>query len=239
MMTGVLAGVLLAGCGDGTEAGGALDEQEQAALTQALAQAGMLGLDGAAAFGALVGQATDIGSMGDYSALASQALITINVEGQPSESFVVSGVFGWTNLDAGSSTVGSAIALQALQEVADFPNTVESDVSGDLVARYFLGESNSTYIGTVGTFSATASGFGGFEDCPDVPDDTAFLEIVTCRYAFGSMEGDFAFEADRLAGTGPETFSQPATTFDLPAVRIEIEIDMTEFAPTAVGPSAR
>lgn len=235
MMAGLLAGVLLAGCGDGTEAGGALDDQEQAALTQALAQAGMLGIDGAASFGALVGQASEVGTMGDYSALASQALVTVNVEGEPSESFVVTGVFGWTDLDAGNSTVGSAIALQTLQELGSFPSSVNSEVGGDLFARYFLGESNSQYLGSEGTFTATASGFGGFEDCDDIPEDTAFFEIVTCRYSFGTMAGDFSFEANRLTGSGPDTFSQPALDYDLPAVRIEIEINVSDFEPTAVG----
>jgi len=234
MVTGLVAGVVLAGCGDGTDPGGAIDEQEQVALTQALGKAGMLGLDGGASFAALVGQASEIGTMGDFSALASQALITLNVEGEPTQSFVVTGVFGWTDLDAGSGTVGSAIALQTLQELTSFPSTVNSEVGGDLFARYYVGESNSQYLGSEGTFTATASGFGAFEDCVNLPDDTAFFEIVTCRYSFGAMEGDFSFDAGRITGSGPDVFSQPTLAYDLPAVRIEIEINVPQFEPAAV-----
>ncbi|HEU4828821.1 MAG TPA: hypothetical protein VFT04_06470 [Gemmatimonadales bacterium] len=231
IMCGVLAGaLLLGGCGDSNEAGGALDEQEQAALVTALAQAGMLGFEGTAAFGALVGQATDIGTMGDFSALASQAMITINFDGEPSESYVFSGLFGWTDLNAGTGTVGEAIGVQIFQDIDAFPSSIDETVEGDVLAHYFLGESNSQYLASTGEFTMNASGFGGFEDCPNLPEENDVFEIVTCRYAFGTMDGSFAFEADRITGTGPETFSQPTQSFDLPALRLELEINFNELA---------
>ena len=236
IMSGLLAGALMIGaCGDSNEAGGALDEQEQAALVNALAQAGMLGFEGTAAFGALIGQASDIGTMGQYSALASQAMITVNIEGTPSESYVFSGLFGWSDLNAGNNTVGEAIALQVFQDIDEFPSSIDGTVDGEVIGRYFLGESNSQYLATDGDFTMTASGFGSFENCPNLPEDNDFFEIVTCRYSFGTMEGSFAFEANRITGTGPATFTQPNQSFDLPALRLELEINFSEFAPESRG----
>lgn len=236
IMTGLLAGTMLVGaCGDSNEAGGALDDQEQAALATALAQAGMLGFEGTTAFGALVGQATDVGTMGEYSALASQAMITLNFEDEPSETYVFSGLFGWTDLNAGANTVGSAIALQVFQDIDEFPSTIDETVEGEVLARYFVGASNSQYLASDGEFTMNASGFGGFEDCPNLPEDNEFFSIVTCRYSFGTMNGSFSFEANRLTGSGPETFSQPSMDFDLPALRLEIEIDVSAFMVESRG----
>lgn len=236
IMSGLLAGALAIGaCGDNNEPGGALDEQEQAALVNALAQAGMIGFEGTAAFGALVGQATEIGTMGNYSALASQSMITVNIEGTPSETYVFSGLFGWSDLDAGANTVAEAIALQVFQDIDEFPSSIDETVDGDVIARYFLGESNSQYVATSGDFTMTASGFGGFQDCPDLPEDDEFFEVVTCRYAFGTMEGNFAFDANRITGTGPATFSQPSQSFDLPALRLELEINFSELGVESRG----
>jgi len=234
MMAGLLLGaVLVGGCGDSNEAGGALDEQEQAALTQALAQAGMLGLEGNLAFGALVGQATDIGTMGDYSALATQALITLNFEDETSETYVISGVFGWADLNAGNNTVGKAIALQVFQDLGTFPASIDEAVVGDIFGRYFDGATNSQYLATTGEFTMNASGFGGFDDCPNLPPDNQFFDIVTCRFAFGTMAGEFNFESSRVTGTGAETFSQPVTPFELPALRLELEINASELELTS------
>ena len=236
ILSGLLIGALMLGaCGDSNEAGGALDEQEQAALVSALAEAGMLGFEGTAAFGALVGQADDIGTFGDYSALASQSMITVSIEGTPSETYVFSGLFGWNDLDAGANTVGEAIALQVFQDTDEFPSTIDGTVDGDVIARYYEGESNSQYLATDGDFTMTASGFGGFEDCPNLPEDNEFFEIVTCRYAFGTMEGTFGFEANRITGSGPATFSQPSQAFDLPALRLELEINLSQLAPESRG----
>ena len=236
IMSGLLAGALMIGaCGDSNEAGGALDEQEQAALVNALAQAGMLGFEGTAAFGALIGQASDIGTMGQYSALASQAMITVNIEGTPSESYVFSGLFGWSDLNAGNNTVGEAIALQVFQDIDEFPSSIDGTVDCEVIGRYFLGESNSQYLATDGDVTMTASGVGSCENCPNLPEDNDFFEIVTCRYSFGTMEGSFAFEANRITGTGPATFTQPNQSFDLPALRLELEINFSEFAPESRG----
>ena len=231
-MVGVLTGSMLMGCGDTTEAGSALDEQEETALSQALAQSGMLSYEARAHIDALLGQASEIGTVGAFSALASQALITFTLNGERSGPFVVSGVFGWTELDAGRSTLGSAIALETRQELDGFPNSINSIVGSGFQPRFFEGESNSTYIRSAGQFAATTSDFGDLQDCPDIPDGNEYFEFVTCRYSLGTMSGEFNFEAVRVIGTGPATYSQPTLAFDLPAVRLELDIIQTGVVPS-------
>ena len=55
------------------------------------------------------------------------------------------------------------------------------------------------------------------------------------------MTGSFDFEATLITGTGAGTFSQPPTTYDVPAVRLELVIDVRGVAElrAALGLPAR
>src|SRR5688572_33046620 len=103
MLAMAVGGTLALGaCGDDSGPGADLDQQEQAALIQALGTEGMLAPFAAIPFGPMLGEA-EIGSMGDFSALASQVKITL-VSGEGSETFVYTGITGWQGLEIGRAS---------------------------------------------------------------------------------------------------------------------------------------
>src|SRR5918993_1090893 len=138
MLTALVgAAAITAACGDDSGPGGELNEDEQAALLVALAEAGVFSNFAAPlAFGAQFGQSAEIGELGDFSAFGSQVLLTLDLPGTgDDETVVLSSITGWTNLDAGASTVDNAIFAGVIQNSGSFPNTV-TDVAiedGDAV----------------------------------------------------------------------------------------------------------
>lgn len=229
LMMAMAAGSVLAlgACGDDNGPGGDLDEQEQAALIQALGTEGMLAPFAAIPFGPLLGEA-EIGTMGDFSAVASQVKITL-ISGETSETFVYTGVSGWQGLDAGANTVDQAITVFHTADGGTFPATIDADIPGDAAsAFYFDRATDSHYLpGTDGVFSLTSASFGATSDCTDVPGNVGDVVIVDCRFATGTMAGSFDFVADRVDGTGAETHTQANTSYDLPAVQLSITLDYT------------
>ena len=217
-MAGMLAGALhVAGCGDSTEAGGAFTPEEQAALITAL------GIDGIPlqdwALRTIVELAPETGTIGEYSVLASQALVTLRLE-TFSTTYGFSRLDGWTGLDAGMGTVASAISVEAGFRDS-FPSSVtatvypDQTVEGEMRAYYHDG--SFAFIANSGEFALHASGFGSFRDCPGFPEFQSNFDVEACRYAFGTLAGSFRFNAG-------SAFSQPATAFELPAVRLEVDL---------------
>ncbi len=215
---GLLAGALhMAGCGDSTEAGGAFTPEEQAALVTAL------GIDGISvhdwALRTVVDLAPEIGTMGQYSMLASQALVTLRLE-TFSTTYGVSRLDGWTELSAGTGTVASSIAVEAgFRET--FPSSVSAIVVPDQTVegemRAYYREASLEFVANSGEFDLIASGFGNFEDCPKPPEERPNFDVEGCRYSIGTVGGSFRFNAG-------SAFSQPGTSFELPAVRVELDL---------------
>ena len=151
------------------EAGGAFTPDEQAALVTAL------GIDGISLEGwalrTIVPLAPETGTIGEYSVLASQALVTLRLE-TFSTTFGFSHLDGWTGLDAGLGTVASAISVEAVFRDS-FPSsvtaTVDPDQTVDGEMRAYYHDASFTFIANSGEFALRASGFGSFEDCPDFP----------------------------------------------------------------------
>ena len=227
----------LAACGDDNGPGGDLDEQEQAALIQALGTEGMLAPFAAIPFGPMLGEA-DIGTMGEFSAVASQVKITL-VNGAGTQTFVYTGITGWQGLDAGEHTVEQALSLFHTAAGGTFPATIDADIPGDNAAAFFFdGTTDSHYYpGESGVFRVTGASFGSTSDCPDVPGSVGAVVLSDCRVATGAMTGNFDFTADRVDGDGPETHTQANTSFELPAVQLSITLDYSAAEPVVRAPN--
>jgi hypothetical protein len=229
LMVALAAGAVLGlgACGDDNGPGGDLDEQEQAALIQALGTEGMLAPFAAIPFGPMLGEA-DVGTMGDFSAVASQVKITL-VSGEGSETFIYTGITGWQGLDAGANAVERALSIFHTAAGGTFPATIDAEIPGDGASAFFFdGTTDSHYFpGSDGVFRLTGSSFGATSDCPDVPGSVGAVILSDCRVATGTMTGSFDFVAGRVDGTGPESHTQANTSFDLPAVQLSITLDYT------------
>ena len=226
----------LAACGDDNGPGGDLDEQEQAALIQALGTEGMLAPFAAIPFGPMLGEA-DIGTMGEFSAVASQVKITL-INGAGTQTFIYTGITGWQGLDAGKHTVERAVSLFHTEAGGTFPATIDADIPGDNAAAFFFdGTTDSHYYpGESGVFRVTGASFGSTSDCPDVPGSVGAVVLSDCRAATGTMTGNFDFTADRVDGTGPDTHTQANTSFELPAVQLSITLDYSAAEPVVRAP---
>lgn len=220
---GLVAGLLqLAACADTTEVGSAFTKEERAALITALR------LDGETVqlwtLRAVVGVAYEIGRMGPHDGFGSQVLVTF-WDGTSPSWYGFTRIDGWTDFNAGAATVGSSLLVQANYFEAAFPASVSTVVQpgnppGEMHAEYFA--ASTRYGATDGEFELRISGFGRFDDCPGVPPwDPTYLEFIRCRYSVGTIAGTFRFDAVSSIG---EAFSQPSTSFELPAVRLDIEM---------------
>lgn len=222
------ASALTAACGDDSGPGGELDEEEQAALLVALAEAGVFtNLATPLAFGAQFGQSPEVGEMGDFSAFGNQLLVTLDFPGtEDDETLVFSSITGFTNLDAGASTVDNAIFAGAISSTSSFPNSIDeaSIDQGDAFGGYYERSTTSRYIANDGQFSLTSATFGSTEDCENVPPETNGIEITSCTFSTGTMNGDFDFSSQRIAGSGVQTFTQPNLAYSVPAVRLTLTV---------------
>lgn len=238
VVAGLLAGVLpIAACADSTEAGDAFTEEERAALITAIR------LDGESVqhwtLRAVVGLASEVGSMGAYDGIGSQVLVTF-WDGTSPSWYGFTRIDGWTDFNAGAATVGSSLLVQSNYFEAALPASISTTVqpgfpSGEMYALYTA--ESTRYGGTDGELELSMSGFGRFEDCPGVPPwDSTFLEFIRCRYSVGTMAGNFRFNAVSSIG---DAFSQPSTSFELPAVRLDIEMRRSEPAKQTSGLSPR
>jgi hypothetical protein len=219
------AAALLGGCGDSNGPGDALTPDERATLVAALGSSGLIGETGPLTFGSVIGQAGELGTIGELAASGFQIHITLT--GALETEAVSSGVLAWAGLNAGTGTVETALTTGAIQDLSAFPATIDIGIgTGVGIGNHYIRATGSTYLGVAGNFSMTSASFGSMADCPNIPPAVVGFAITSCRFAPGMMEGSFEFEASRILGAGPTTFTQPATAYDVPAVRLELVIDV-------------
>jgi hypothetical protein len=222
------AALVLCACGSETGSGGDLTEDEVAALVEALTSAGVpLGADQFLLAPVLTG--VELGTIGDYDAVGTQVDYTV-VNGAQEGSFRWVGVTGWSGFDAGARTVARAFGAMYTFPADGFPATFDETIeNGDVIAwSYEAAPATNYYPGETGAFAMSSASFGAPADCPDIPEMGNGIEVTECLVSFGTMRGSLGFSANRVSGTGPDTFVLPGAIYDLPAARLEITIDFTE-----------
>ncbi|HEX6090799.1 MAG TPA: hypothetical protein VFZ13_11635 [Gemmatimonadales bacterium] len=230
------AALVLSACGSETGSGGDLTEDEVTALVEALTTAGVpLGADQFLLAPLLTG--AELGTIGDYDAIGAQVDYTV-VNGAQEGSFRWVGVTGWSGFDAGAGTVTSAVGALYAFPADGFPAAFDETIAnGDVVAwSYQASPATNYYPGETGTFAMSSASFGAPADCPEIPELGHGVEVTECRVSFGTMQGSLGFSANRVSGTGPESFALPEAAYDLPATRLVITID---FTGAATGRRAR
>lgn len=226
----------LTACGSESGPGGDLTEDEVAALVEALTTAGVpLGADQFLLGPMLSG--AELGTIGDFDAVGAQVDYTV-VNGTQEGSFRWVGVTGWSGFDAGAESVdaafGAIFSFPADGFPASFDETIED---GDVIAwAYQASPETNYYPGETGTFVMSSASFGAAEECPEIPEFGNGIEVTQCLVAFGTMTGSLGFTANRVSGTGAESFVLPGTAYDLPATRVEITVDFTGAAARRGAP---
>ncbi len=219
------AAILAAGCGDGTGPGDAMTAEEEASLIAALTSPGLIAAAGPLTFGSVLAQAGELGETGGHTAIAYQMRLTFT--GALEAEAVSTGLIAWTGLNSGTNTIATALNAGVVQGPGAFPLALQEAIGpGAGTGLHYIHASSTIYLAQTGTYSMTTASFGEMADCPSFPAPVTGFAIVSCRFASGSMEGSFAFEATRLEGTGADAFSQPVTAYDLPAVQLELVIDV-------------
>ena len=238
LTTAALGAIVMLGvCGDDNGPGsGKLDEQEQAALIQGLAAGGVLSGNAVLAFSPLLGN-TEVGSVGAFAAVASQIKLTV-IRDQGTDVFTVSGVTGWSGLNTSAGTVDSAFAVTVNTTDGTIPSTISAAIPDDnALAFYFDGSTDSRYApGTSGQFTLTRASFGSYQDCNQYEGEHNGVNVTECRYAVGTMTGNFDYVADRQTGTGADSHTQSNASYDLPAVQLLYTIDMRGVATDIARP---
>lgn len=219
---GIAASV--AACGsDNNGPSGSVDltSQQTAALSAALVSNGTLGSEAAAFAPFALSQLQSAGSFSGYDAVGVQVNYTVTAGGT-TQSGVMSSIIGWQGLNASAQTVDKLIAASQFSTGGTFPSTVTgSFANSGTIGSYYDRSTASNYLATTGTFNVTGATFdGSSKSC----DSSSGGITVTCSYSTGTMTGSFGFSADRANGSGPATFDQAVTSFELPAVRVTISI---------------
>lgn len=216
--------VLLASCSDSNGPVDTIDltQDQTAALSLALVADGALGPDGVGFAWYALAPVRTAGSMGDYTAIGIQVNYTYTdtVPGQ-THTGTVSSIIGWQGLDAAASTVGRIIAATQLSSSPAFPGSGRVEFGdGASVGSYVDAATGSGYTATAGNLDLTGATFTGtLRSCKQ---GRLTGVVVACSYTTGTMTGDFGFTASRITGGGALTFTQPATPFELPAIRVTI-----------------
>ena len=220
--------LVLSGCGNDNNT--SLSTQEQAALIQALSTSGVIGgPETILALSPLLAE-SDVGTVGNYAAVGGMIKYTMQLNGVTQANDVSAGILGWTGLNTGSKTVSSAISASAFEEDATtFPATLNEDIaSGNGEASYWDG--TNLFVANSGVFKMTGATFGGSSNCPNIPPASGGVEITECRFATGSMQGNFDFVASH---SGSPDFTQANTTYDVPAVQLSVTVNFTGAAARA------
>ena len=239
----IAAGLALSGlvaCGDDSGPGGSLDTEEQAALVVALTQAGAFqaSIISPLALTSQLSQEAELGSLGTYTAIGGQALLTADYPGtENDETLVITSVTGWSNLNTGARTVDNAVWASALSFTSSFPNQLDGLVmiEEDAFGGYWERSTSSRYFAESGEGQFTLSGtsFGDPQDCDNIPSLGEGITVSECSIAIGTMQGDFDFVAARISGSGVDPFTQPNIAYDVPAARLTMTLTFEE-APAAV-----
>ena len=223
------ASLLCAGC-DSSGPGGAMTGEEEASLIAALRSPGLIAAAGPLTFGAVVAQADEIGSVSGHAAIGYQ--MDLEFTGDLVAETISIGLLGWTGLNTGTNTIATALMAGVEHPMSAFPGSLAEQIGPavDGTGVHYIHASGSIYLADAGEFAMTSAAFGDLAECPDVPGAIAGFAITSCRFATGTMTGSFDFEATLLTGTGPGTFSQSPTTYDIPAVRLALVIDVEGIA---------
>jgi hypothetical protein len=211
---------------EGTGPGdGNFSEDERTAVIHALQSVEPFAANKLANFAPLfVDQIDRLGEVNGLEAVGME--IVYDISGSEARFLGVSAaVLGWSGLDVGSETVSSVIAAGGIiQNGQTFTGSVAIGTESDddfAFGGYYQSNPMSNYEGSSGGFAVTNSSFGGSaRDCSEVIEGTP----VQCSAVVGQMSGSFDFEASLASGTGAPTYSQPATPFSLPAVRLTITV---------------
>ncbi len=202
---------------------GSLSAQDAAALSTALVSSGSLGADAAGFAPAALTQLRSVGTIGAYDAVAVQVQYTYTI-GATSQSGVISSVIGWQGLNTSAQTVDKILAASNYTASGTFPATETATFgSSGAIGSYYDRTTQTSYLANGGTFTVTGATFGGSStNC----NQSSGGFTATCSYSTGTMTGSFDFTADKVGatGTGAAAFTQPSTTFDLPAVRLTISV---------------
>ena len=214
----------VAACGsDSNGPNGTVDltAQQTAALSAALVSNGALSSEAAAFAPFALSQLQSAGSFAGYDAVGVQVNYTVS-SGGTTQSGVMSSIIGWQGLNASAQTVDRIIAASQFSTGGSFPTTVTgSFANSGTIGSYYDRSTASNYLATTGSFNITNATFdASTKSC----DSSGGGITVTCSYATGTMTGSFGFTADRANGTGPATFDQAVTSFDLPAIRVTVSI---------------
>lgn len=199
-----------------------LTPDQPGALAVALVSHDALGPDGVGFAAYALSPVREAGIMGEYTAVGIQVNYhyTYTVPGV-THSGTFSSIVGWQGLDPSAATVDRIIAATQFSNSSTFPDS-GSVAFGDgaSLGSYVDGATGSGYTATSGGFRLTAATFAG---TPTSCDQQVLSPIpVTCSYTTGTMTGSFDFTASRTSGGGALTFTQPTTSFELPAIRVTI-----------------
>ena len=249
---GVLAGaIMLAGCGDSTGANGDLNQDEAEALGAAMLSLDAMG-GAASGFGPTIfGQLSSTGTMtttsaalatagivkdlnasiarraDEFTAVGMQVQLNIIMDGQEETGAAITSVFGWSGINTSSNTVDEMVYATAMIGGTSFPSSFTADldqIEGWAGYAQNAGSSSATaFSATSGQFALSSASFGGSESC-DIDDEQSGLS-VDCEMSEGTLRGSFGF-----TGEGPSGgYTQPTTTFDLPAIRMVMTMDLDEY----------
>ncbi len=132
------------------------------------------------------------------------------------------GVVGWIGLNVGAATAAEAFTV-GLEGVG--PNVVSTGTgqigqsTSEFVGQavYHERATQSFYVGTSGAFTVDQLTF----DAPAMCATSAGATVdVGCEVAIGTMTGSYDFDAALDRGSGAPTYSQPQTTFTIPAIQV-------------------
>lgn len=246
---GTLAALALAvACGDSTGPG-ALDQAEKTALGNALTASGALAGSPVAAYAALV--VNSLEEVGHMSGAASSQLArdieaAINASlaateydavglvidfsvpfGQDTFQGAAAFVFGWNGLSTSSNSVSELVSAGLVNLGTSATPTGTRSIDGPsetqlATATYYERSTNSQYEASSGSVTVSSATFS--ESSQNCPGSEAQAN-VTCTFSLGTMGGQFAFAAEKLAGTGAETYTQSQINFsNLPAIRVSLTV---------------
>ncbi|HEU4699877.1 MAG TPA: hypothetical protein VFS40_11905 [Gemmatimonadales bacterium] len=236
------------GDGSGPSGGGELSKSEAQALATALTTSGAMGSSGAAFAPFVFTQLRQTGTMsvsaaaqaaagisnqvslalrsgaGDMQAVGVQVKFSYSSGGSVVTSGVYTSVIGWDGLNTSSNppTVDHLVSADIVQEGGtEFQGAGTVDLSEGGMGSYYDRATGSSYFSNGGSMTLSSVSFsGGTTDCGASQQGVT----VECSYTKGSMKGSFNFTADKLEGSGPDSYTQPTTSFDVPALRFTLNM---------------
>lgn len=134
------------------------------------------------------------------------------------------GVIAWDGLDVANETVDKMVTVGAAASGNLVQNTLTAQIpvlAGNVIGESvtYLKPTDAIYLGTSGTYTAASANFGTPKGCARPIDTPA---PVSCVVSVGTITGSFNYGAQRFSGTGGNALTQPAVSFNLPAIQVII-----------------